>query len=142
MYANLRAHAAWGSDQALPRDPVLDHQVGAELIRRDERGSATIQMVVLLPALFAVIFIEMQAALYYHARSVVLSAAHKAARVAASENGRDVDGITNDETFIADAAGNDALPHAPITAGRTGTAITISVTVDIALAESRCSAAG
>ena len=42
---------------------------------RDERGSATIELVILLPALFAVMFLGMQAALFYHARTVAIAAA-------------------------------------------------------------------
>ena len=38
--------------------------------RRDQRGSVSIELVILLPALFAVMFLGMQAALFYHARTV------------------------------------------------------------------------
>ncbi|WP_343997108.1 TadE family protein, partial [Nocardioides furvisabuli] len=43
--------------------------------RRSDRGSATIELVILLPALFAVMFIGVQAALYHHAREVAIAAA-------------------------------------------------------------------
>ena len=52
-----------------------------------ERGSASIQMVVLLPALFAVMFLGMQAALIYHARSLAIASAQEGARAAGAENG-------------------------------------------------------
>ena len=37
---------------------------------RDERGSVTIQMVFLMPALFLLMFLGLQGALYYHAKQV------------------------------------------------------------------------
>ena len=46
--------------------------------RRSDRGSATIELVILLPALFAVMFIGVQAALYHHAREVAIAAAQEA----------------------------------------------------------------
>ena len=52
---------------------------------RAERGSTSIQMVMLLPALFAVMFLGMQAALYYHARSIALASAQEGACAAGAE---------------------------------------------------------
>lgn len=49
-----------------------------------ERGSTSIQMVMLLPALFAVLFLGLQAALYYYAATIASSAAQDGARVAAA----------------------------------------------------------
>ncbi|NLI85083.1 MAG: pilus assembly protein [Propionibacterium sp.] len=51
---------------------------------KSERGSTSIQMVVLMPALFSVLFLGLQAALYYHASTVAGAAAQDGARVAAS----------------------------------------------------------
>ena len=61
--------------------------------RRDERGSGTIELVILLPALFAVMFLGMQAALFYHARTVAIAAAQEGARAAGGENGKEADGV-------------------------------------------------
>ena len=52
---------------------------------RDERGSVTIQMVFLMPALFLLMFLGLQGALYYHAKQVALAAAQEGAREAGSE---------------------------------------------------------
>ncbi len=48
--------------------------------RRDERGSVTIQMVFLMPALFLLMFLGLQGALYYHAKQVALAAAQEGPR--------------------------------------------------------------
>lgn len=49
-----------------------------------ERGSTSIQMVMLLPAVFSVLFLGLQAALYYYAATVASAAAQDGARVAAA----------------------------------------------------------
>ena len=54
---------------------------------RHEHGSSSIQMVMLMPALFSIMFLGMQGALYYHARTVAIAAAQEGARAAGSQNG-------------------------------------------------------
>lgn len=95
--------------------------------RRDERGSASIQLVILLPALFAVMFLGMQAALFYHARTVAIAAAQEGARAAGGENGKESDGVQAANAFIADAGGGDVLPGATSSANRTATTATVVV---------------
>lgn len=95
--------------------------------RADERGSVSIELVILLPALFAVMFVGMQAALYYHARTVAIAAAQEGARVAGGENGLEADGISSATSFIADAGGDDVLPGTTTTATRTATTATVTV---------------
>lgn len=56
-------------------------------VTADERGSASIQMVVLAPVLFAVFFLGLQAALYYYASTVAGAAAQDGARAAAAYGG-------------------------------------------------------
>ena len=94
---------------------------------RDERGSVSIQLVILLPALFAVMFLGMQAALFYHARTVAIAAAQEGAKAAGGENGKEADGVQAAEAFIADAGGDDVLTGATTTASRTGTTVTVVV---------------
>lgn len=95
--------------------------------RPAERGAVTVELIILLPALFAVMFLGMQAALFHHARAVAIAAAHEGAHAAASETGRDVDGVTAATAFIADAGGTDVLTAPRATATRSAT--TVSVTV-------------
>ena len=94
--------------------------------RPGERGSASIQMVVLLPALFAVMFLGMQAALSYHARTIALAAATEGARAAAAEHGTTTDGTRAAASYLADTGG-DALTRTAIRTDRTPTTATVSV---------------
>ena len=81
----------------------------------------------MLPALFAMLFLGMQAALYYHARTVAIAAAQQGARVAGAEQGREADGIDAATAFLAEAGGDDALTDASTTAERTLTTATVTV---------------
>lgn len=96
--------------------------------RRQERGSASIELVILLPALFAVMFLGMQAALFYHARTVAIAAAQEGARAAGGENGTASDGISAANVFVAAAGGDDVLASASTTSNRTTTTVTVTVT--------------
>lgn len=91
----------------------------------DERGAASIEMVVLLPALFAVLFLGMQSALYFHARTVAIAAAQEGARAAAAEDARSGAGVAAANAFLADAG--DALEYPSIKPGRTATTASIMV---------------
>lgn len=82
---------------------------------------------ILLPALFAVMFLGMQAALFYHARSVAIAAAQEGARAAGGENGKESDSIQAAAAFIEDAGGDDVLSGATTTANRTATTVTVVV---------------
>lgn len=96
--------------------------------RRDQRGSVSIELVILLPALFAVMFLGMQAALFHHARTVAIAAAQEGARAAGAEQGRESDGIGAANDFIAEAGGDDVFTGTAATASRTTTAATVTVT--------------
>jgi len=95
--------------------------------RQDERGSVSIELVILLPALFAVMFLGMQAALFYHARTVAIAAAQEGAKAAGGENGKEADGVSAASSFVDEAGGDDVLPDATATANRTATTVTVTV---------------
>ncbi len=95
--------------------------------RRDERGSVSIELVILLPALFAVMFLGMQAALFYHARTVAIAAAQEGAKAAGGENGKEADGVSAASSFIVEAGGDDVLTGASASADRTATTVTVTV---------------
>jgi len=101
--------------------------IGRTTIRR-ERGSSSIQMVILMPALFSIMFLGMQGALYYHARTVAIAAAQEGARAAGGQNGTAVGGISAASSFVSDAGGKDVLPGAQVTGGRSATTATVTVT--------------
>ncbi|MBF4768621.1 pilus assembly protein [Nocardioides agariphilus] len=96
--------------------------------RRDDRGSVSIELVILLPALFAVMFLGMQAALFYHARTVAIAAAQEGARAAGTEQGHEADGVGAANDFLAEAGGDDVLTGTSTTAKRTATTATVTVT--------------
>ena len=52
-----------------------------------QRGSVSLEMVVVMPALLLLIFVGVQGALVYQARTVCLGAAQSGARAAAAEDG-------------------------------------------------------
>ena len=107
----------------------MSHRRPATSARRRtrERGAATVELVILLPALFAVLFLGMQAALFYHARTVAIAAAQEGARAAGAENGTVSDGIAAASSFIADAGGTDVLRRSSTTANRATTTVTVTV---------------
>jgi len=94
---------------------------------QDERGSASLELLILLPALFALLFLGMQTALIFHARTVAIAAAQEGARAASGEHGRQSDGVQAATAFVADAGGDDVLPAATATATRTTTTATVVV---------------
>ena len=53
-----------------------------------ERGAVTIQLVMLLPVLFGIVFLGLQAALYYYAATVAGAAAQDGARGGRALRGR------------------------------------------------------
>ena len=95
---------------------------------RDQRGSVSIELVILLPVLFAVMFLGMQAALFYHARTVAIAAAQEGARAAGTEQGHESDGVGAASNFIAEAGGDDVLTGTSASASRTATTATVTVT--------------
>ncbi len=75
----------------------ITHRVAAQR----ERGSSTIEMVILLPSLLAVMFLGVQAALMYQGRTIALAAAQEGARAAAAENGSASAGIAAAKSYVA-----------------------------------------
>ncbi len=90
-----------------------------------DRASTSIEMVILLPALFALMFLGMQAALVYQGRAVALAASQEGAREAASELGTAVSGIRTAESFVA--ASTTGLTNISVVGQRTATEATITV---------------
>lgn len=98
------------------------------LARRDECGSASIQMMILMPLMFLVMFTGMQAALYYHARTIAIAAAQEGAREAGSEHGSRTSGEAAAWDFINQAGGPDALTGSSVSGSRSDTTATVTVT--------------
>lgn len=96
------------------------------LSNKGERGSASIQMVVLMPVMFLVLFTGVQAALYFHARAIAIAAAQEGAREAGSENGSSEGGVGVARDFITDA-GSGSLTRTSVHGSRTATRATVTV---------------
>lgn len=92
-----------------------------------ERGSASIQMVVLLPALFLLMFLGMQAALFYQGRTIILAAAQEGARDAAAENGALTAGINTAASYVSTST-NAGLKGVRVTGARSAGHASITVT--------------
>jgi Flp pilus assembly protein TadG len=107
---------------------TLRHRLACSGGAEGECGSSSLQMVILMPALFAVMFLGMQGALWYHGRSVAVAAAQEGARTAGAQNGSAGDGIAEARSFVADAGGSDVLNGTQVSGSRTATQATITVT--------------
>ena len=94
--------------------------------RRGERGSATAELMVLMPLLLLILFGGVQGAVYYHARTLAIAAAQEGARAAAAEDATLAAGTAAAAQFLADAAG-DSLTGVTITGTRTATTASITV---------------
>lgn len=93
-----------------------------------DHGSATLEIVVLFPALMLLIFGLIQGALWFHARNIALAAANDALTAARSEQGTASAGQDAATSFIARTGGDSVLPGAYVTVTRTGTRVTVTVT--------------
>jgi Flp pilus assembly protein TadG len=91
-----------------------------------ERGNATLQMLMLMPALFLLMFLGLQAALIYQARTIALAAAQEGARTAAAEHGSSIAGISAASSFVA--ASTAGVSTTQVTGSRSTTTATITVT--------------
>lgn len=81
----------------------------------------------MLPAFFLVMFLGVQAALYFHARTVAITAATEGAKAAAVHNGQALDGQAAALAFVEQAGGDDVLPDAAASGSATATSITLVV---------------
>ncbi len=71
----------------------------------------TIQIVVLMPVLFTLLFVGMQAAMLYHGRTVAIAAAQEGAREAAAQSGTTTSGRAAAAAFVAAAGGDGGAPE-------------------------------
>ena len=108
------------------RTSFLPRRMGIWLAARQERGSATIQMVVLMPALFTLMFLGVQAAVLYQGRTITLAAAQEGARVSASADGTNAAGVAAASDFVSSTSAG--LKNTSVSGNRTATTATITVT--------------
>lgn len=91
-----------------------------------ERGSVTVEMVVLMPVLLATLFAGIQAGVVFHARHIAIAAAQEGARTAAAYQASLPDGISTATHAAADWAGQ-TLTGVRVTGQRTTTRVSITV---------------
>lgn len=90
-----------------------------------ERGSVSVQMAMLMPLLFAIVFSGLQGGLFFYGRSAALSAATIGARAAAAEHGS-IAACQRDAAAFIDSLG-DVLTPARVECSRTATTVTVWV---------------
>ena len=92
-----------------------------------DRGSSSVEVVLLLPLVFLLLFAMVQSGLWFHARAVALGAAQEGARVAAAENSSAGAGISAASSFVA-GAGSGVVLNPAVTGSRSTTTATVTVT--------------
>jgi len=109
--------------------PAITHRLRTYLRSRltGDRGSTSLQLVIIFPAVLALIFGGVQTALYFYARNVAIAAAQEGARAAGAQYGSASAGTAAASDFIARAGGADALPAASVSGNRSGTTATVTV---------------
>lgn len=86
------------------------------------------QLVVLMPALFTLMFAGMQAAMIYHGRTVAIAAAQEGARSAAAQNAGAGAGQDAASAFVAIAGGEGVLRGVSVSSSRAAAVVTVVVT--------------
>lgn len=94
---------------------------------RDDRGSSSLELVVLFPVVLAIIFGLIQGALYFHARNVAAAAAREGLRADASYTGSAAGGADAAARFISTAGGNSVITNVTITPARSATQAQVTV---------------
>jgi len=92
-----------------------------------DRGSASLELVVVFPVLLLLMFGGIQGALYYYGRSIALAAAQEGSRSAAAQNGSLGAGNAAAITFITRAGGTDVLQGSQVSSSRSATDATVTV---------------
>src|SRR5687768_12386052 len=93
----------------------------------DERGSAVVEVAVLLPVLLTVLLALFQVAVIAHANQVATAAAREGARVARSEGGSTAAGKTRAQEVLAALGGAKAIIDVDVTASRDSDAVVVEI---------------
>jgi len=93
-----------------------------------DRGDATAQLVIITPILVLLIFMGVQAAIYFHAANVAAAAASQGAAAASPRAATAGDGAAAAQQLIADLGGNPAGP--PVVSEADGF-VSVTVSIDV-----------
>lgn len=102
----------------------LTHRL-AQRRENGERGTSTVETVVIYPVILLLIFTMVQAGLWYHSREVALHAANAASVAASAENASDGQGQAAATAFVNRAG---ALREAGVSVSRGAETVTATVT--------------
>lgn len=94
---------------------------------RGERGSLTIEATILFPALLGIMFLGVQAAMWFHARSVAIGAAADGARAQSLERAAEGDGRAAALDFVSSAGGDDVLRGVEVSSSQSPTSVSVTV---------------
>lgn len=93
---------------------------------RDERGAASVELVLLFPVLLGLLWVAMSAAMFYYGRTAAVTAAQAGAAAAAAENSV----LADCRTAVTGLTGRlgDTLTNVRVTCTRTATEVRVTVT--------------
>ena len=94
--------------------------------RDRDRGEAVTQLVILTPVLVLLVFLGVQAAIYFHAANVAAAAAAQGAAAASPRSAGSADGSSAAAMMIDDLGGD---PAATTTVRDDGAAVSVTVTI-------------
>lgn len=77
--------------------------------------------------LFTLLFLGLEAGLYYHARSVAIAAAQEGAREAGSQHGSQASGVSAAKRFLSQAGGPGVIVNTNVTGSRSATTATVTI---------------
>ena len=95
---------------------------------RGQVGSATLELTVIFPAVLLLIFGIVQAAVWYHGRTLAMLAAQDGLRVVQALDGSAEAGRSQTSEALADNGATGFLTDPRVTATRTPTSATVTVT--------------
>ena len=93
---------------------------------RDDSGSVSTEVVLVVPALLLLVLLSVQFGLWYHASAVAKAAAEEGARAARAEGATAPDGEARARSFLAQA-GPTIIEGAQVTATRTAATAGVEV---------------
>jgi len=93
---------------------------------RRDRGASSVEMVLALPIVLTVLFLAVQAGMWFYARSIALAAAQSGARTSAMLDSSLQAGLSDARSF-ATGVGGTTLSDVTVTGDRSATSTTVTV---------------
>ena len=114
-------------DVPTEEDPVVERQPA----RGGDRGSATVELAVLFPVFLALVFGGVQAAEWYHVRSLCLAAADAGVQTGRRTGATDAEASAAAAAFLTRAGGGTADAPAVSTAGSSPALVRVEVSASV-----------